>query len=125
MGARYLPVLGSIRPNWVGNGKITQSPMHVAILFAFASLIIALIIIVRRRKASAGGANEITYEGAIKAIRDGRHPALERFIPYLPPSSHPEPAVSLNVDDTIPIGVLKSDTADHQDRPCRKDECHD
>lgn len=97
--------------------------MEAAILITSASMVIATILLMRRRKARGSG-DHVLYQGAIRAIRDGRHPALERFIPYLPPSARGEAPVMTGAEDTIPIAAAPQ-TGPHDERADQAGASHD
>ncbi|MGH7185007.1 MAG: hypothetical protein ACREIB_01860, partial [Pseudomonadota bacterium] len=76
---------------------------------AVAGLLVVLgvaVLLFRRRKRPRGSATDpaqaVVYQGAIKAIMEGNHPELERFIPGLEiKRSAPEPGAKTG-DITVP-----------------------
>lgn len=90
--------------------------MEAAILIIVVSSFIAVAILAWRRR-TRGVVDSVVYQGAIKAIRDGHFPALERFVPYLPSSARPELTVSPSAEDTIPLVLSETPEARHPDAP--------
>ncbi len=70
------------------------------------SLLVATLVFRRRKKrlgSAPGFAQPVVYQGAVKAIMEGKHPALERFIPGLENNRSAPELGAKTGDITVPM----------------------
>lgn len=91
--------------NWVVNywprtAAVSAGPdiagigMSWALPAAGLVLLIAGLLYWRQRRNLAGGSGDVVYGGAVKAIMEGAHPALNRLVPNLAQGQQPDPAAA-------------------------------